>query len=64
MEGTPWTDRQRAQFEDESFRNDFNVKTDEEVRDVIFDAISNLPKSIQVRTRYYSFTYYHKSSNI
>ena len=49
LEGTPWTDRQRAQFEDDSFRNDFNVKNDEEVREVIFEAISKLPKPIQVK---------------
>ena len=54
--GTAWTERQRAQFEDDSFRSDFNVKTDEEVKDAIFDAISNLPKPIQVSTHAYPIT--------
>ena len=51
LEGTSWTDRQRAQFEDEILRSDFNVKNDEEVREAIFDTISSLPKPIQVKTK-------------
>ena len=67
LEGTSWTVRQRAQFEDDSFRSDFNVKNDEEVRDAIFDAISNLPKPTQVRTHNHSlifhlpYDFYHLS---
>ena len=50
LTGTSWTDRQRAQFEaDEGLRHDFNVKSDEEVRDAVLGAIGDLPKPVQVK---------------
>ena len=33
-------------------RHDFNVKSDEEVRDAVLGAIGDLPKPIQVRRAY------------